>query len=93
MTTRLVIEIASFCIALVGFAIGTISMHEMINEINRSADRYKTYSHFGFSPGRILFILPEYRRRYPRGKLSTRWRRSTFLAVAAFAVVIVCLMK
>ena len=46
MTTRLVIEIASFCVALVGFAIGKISMHEMINEINRNPDRLMRYSHF-----------------------------------------------
>ncbi len=93
MTIRLIVGIVFLCAATMPASslAANLECTECSMRSIRKNDRRWKYSHFGFSAGKILFVLPEYRRLYPHGKLSIRWRLSMFLAVAALAVMIVCL--
>ncbi len=92
MTIRLIVGIVSLCAAIAGFAIGSMLVDKMFDEIRRSNDRRWNYSELGHWARKDYFIVSEYRRLFPDGKLYARWRLSIFLAVAACAVVGVCLM-
>jgi hypothetical protein len=92
MTIRLVVEIVSFCTGIAGFTIASRLVDRMFDEIRRSNDRRWNYSDLGHWARKDYFVVSEYRRLYPHGKLYVRWRVSLLLGVAAFAIVAVCLM-
>jgi len=92
MTPQLVIGIVFFCVAMTGCAIGNISMYKMIDEINRSIHRSQSLTHFGFWAGKNLFIMSEYRRLYPEGKLHGRTWASIATMIAGLTGVAICMM-
>jgi 4-hydroxybenzoate polyprenyltransferase len=92
MTIRLIAGIVFFCAAIAGFTFANMLVDRMFDEIHRSNDGRWNYSELGNWARKDFFIVSEYRRLFPRGKLFARWRVTIFLAVTALAVVGVCLM-
>jgi hypothetical protein len=64
----------------------------MFDEIRRNNDRRWNYSELGSWARKDSFVVAEYRRLCPHGKLHSLWRASIILGIAAFAAVAVCLI-
>jgi hypothetical protein len=92
MNIRLVVEIVSICTGVAGFTIASWLVDRMFDEIRRSNDGRWNYSDLGHWARKDRFIVSEYRRLCPHGKLYVRWQISILLGVSSFAAVAVCLM-
>jgi hypothetical protein len=92
MHPRLIVEIVFFCSGIAGLTLATKLVDRMFDEIRRSNDRRWNYSDLGHWARKDYFVVSEYRRLYPLGKLYTRWRFTILLGVCSFAAVAVCLM-
>jgi hypothetical protein len=64
----------------------------MFDEIRRNNDRRWNYSELGSWARKDSFIVSEYRRLCPHGKLHALWRATIVLGVAAFAAIAVLLL-
>jgi hypothetical protein len=93
MTVRLILGIASFCIAMAGCLVGNLAYYSMIDEINKTRPRDKELSSFGFA-ARLNFFdhLNEYRTLYPSGRLRLKFRIALATMFAGLAATAACLM-
>jgi len=64
----------------------------MFDEVRRNNDRRWNYAELGSWARKDSFIVSEYRRLCPQGKLHTLWQGAIILGIASFAAVAVCLM-
>jgi hypothetical protein len=86
MSTRVIIGIISFCVALSGLFLANMFLTIMIGEINRKRQDGNLVSYFGFTLPKMLRVFGEYRSSYPNGNMH-------FYALAAFACAIVGLIS
>lgn len=91
MTIRLIVGIVSLLTAIASFSFATRLVDRMFDEIRRYNDHRWNYSELGSWARRDSFIVSEYRRLCPHGKLHALWRATIVLGVVAFAVVAACL--
>jgi hypothetical protein len=91
VTTRAVVGIVAFCVAMTGVIIANILLVMMIGEINRTRQEGNLVSYFGFTFPKILRIFAEYRRSYPRGKIHVYALMAFALGVIAMLAVAVCI--
>jgi hypothetical protein len=80
MSTRLLIAVIAFCVALSGTIVGNLCLVAMIGEINRKRSGSDLVSYFGFALPKIVAIHREYRMLYPKGRLHF-WTMSAAAAV------------
>jgi hypothetical protein len=92
MTIRLIIGIVSLCTAIASFTIAGKLVDRMFDDNRRSDDRRWNYSDLGHWARKDFFIVSEYRRLNPQGKLYARWRVALILGIVASAAVAVCLL-
>jgi hypothetical protein len=91
MSTRGIIGIVSFCLAVTGLFLANMFLIMMIGEINRKRQEGNLISYFGFAFPKVVRVFEEYRREYPGGKLYAYVLAAFSLAVVGLISVAVCL--
>jgi hypothetical protein len=91
MSTRAIIGIIFFCVAMTGAFLGNMTLIMMIGEINRKRQEGNLISYFGFAFPKLLRIFSEYRSLYPDGKLHIYNLAAVFLMFACMIGVAVCI--
>ena len=91
MSTRVIIGIIFFCVAMTGIFLGNIFTMMMIGEINRKRQEGNLISYFGFTPLKSVQILREYRSSYPDGKLHIYSLAAVALMIIGMIGVAVCI--
>lgn len=91
MSTRLIIGIISFCVAMTGVFLGNMFTVMMIGEINRKKQDGSQVSYFGFTFPKMLRIFGEYRTWYPDGNMHLYTLAALALVLIGMISVAVCL--
>jgi hypothetical protein len=91
MSTRAIIGIIFFCVAMTGVFLASMFLIMMIGEINRKRQEGNLVSYFGFTFPKALRIFREYRSSYPDGKLHIYWLAALALVVIGTIGVAVCI--
>jgi hypothetical protein len=94
MTTRLIIGLVSFCIAVAGVFTGNLLLIEVIGQINklRPVTRAVPFTRTPFATMTIMEILREYRRSYPASKLHIYAKTCLAVGISGFVATAACLM-
>ena len=92
MTLRIFVVIVSFCAAIASFSFASKLVDRMFDDNRRSDDRRWNYSDVGHWARKDFFIVAEYRRLNPHGKLYGYWRVTIILGIVASAALAVCLL-
>jgi hypothetical protein len=92
MTIRLFVGIVALLTAIASFSVASRLVDRMFDEIRRNNDRRWNYSELGSWARKDSFIVSEYQRLCPQGKLHALWRATIVLGVASFAAVAACLL-
>jgi hypothetical protein len=90
VSTRLVIGMVSFCIAMIGLFTANVFQYMMIGAINRKRPDGDRVSYFGFTFFKNLRIFAEYRRLYPDGHLHVYTVTAGAIAFLGLAGAAVC---
>jgi hypothetical protein len=91
MSTRVIIGIISFCVALTGLFLANMFLTMMIGEINRKRQDGQLVSYFGFTFPKVLRVFGEYRSSYPNGKIHVYALTAFVFAMVGLVSVAVCL--
>jgi hypothetical protein len=91
MSTRAIIGIISFCLAMTGLFLANMLLTMMIGEINRKRQDGNLVSYFGFTFPKMAQIFGEYRRSYPNESLHIYALIAFVLALIGLVVAAVCL--
>ena len=91
MSTRAIIGIVFFCVAMTGLFLGNMTLIMMIGEINRKRQEGNLVSYFCFTLPKALRIFREYRSLYPDGKLHIYNLAVSAVAMIALIIVWICI--
>ena len=91
MSTRALVGISLFCVAISALVLANLFLTKMIREVNRNRQESDLISYFGFTFPKILRIFHEYRQLYSTGKLHMYALISFGIAMAGLFIVAVCL--
>ena len=91
MSTRALVGISLFCVAISALVLANLFLTKMIREVNRNRQESDLISYFGFTLPKILRIFREYRQLYSTGKLHMYALISFGIAMAGLFIVAVCL--
>jgi len=92
MTIRLIVGIVSLFTAIASFSIASKLVDRMFDDIRRNNDRRWNYSDLGSWARKDSFIVSEYQRLCPKGKLHAFWRASIVVGIVGFAALAVCMV-
>ena len=92
MSTRAIIFIISFGVAMNVVFLGSMFLMMMIGEINRKRQEGNLVSYFCFTFPKMLRIFREYRSLYPQGNLHIYALITLALVVLGLTGVAVCLL-
>jgi hypothetical protein len=87
MNLRLVVEIVFLFIAIASFSAASRLVDRMFDEIRRNNDHRWNYSELGSWARKDSFVVSEYRRLCPHGKLYAFYRVAIILGIVAAAAV------
>jgi len=90
MSTRVIIGIIAFCVAMTGVVLGNMFTVMMIGEVNRKRPDRDQVSYFGWTLPKMVRVLGEYRRSYPDGKVHIYMWASVALMAIGMIVFGVC---
>jgi hypothetical protein len=91
LTPLMIARAVAFGIAMAGVLVGNLVMFSMIKEINRKKPHDEQISDLGFTLGKMLRILDEYRRLCPAGRLLVYYWGSVALLGIGFVGSAVCM--
>jgi hypothetical protein len=92
MNIRMLIGICFCCLSGLGGVFGNLTIHRMIDEINRKSASDPTVSHSGFLSMKFTRIVTDYENLYPLGKLRSDLRASIAALLIGFVGTVLCLM-